>query len=314
MKKTSSTLYSREVLETVKELQLISYWQGFYIFSRTLIQIIIFPILYHFNPHPLVIIIGLFVIGARQASIYEINHEAAHYKFFKGAKANKYFSLVFCIIPFFHHVEVFSYVQWRRVHRLHHRYLMTEQDPNYLQRVCTGENIKPFSRVDILKAMLNAVFGSFYGFFKFKQDYVFPGGKEFIKHRYNHLRLLLPVAGDKEMNQELLFRWAGYIVIVFLLYLSDSWNLFLLFWLLPMYTTFPAILKFMDIMDHNWSDTSGDLKKNSNSRNVPWILRQFSSDLFRYYHREHHEFPMVPALNMPKLHELLASATELGNA
>ncbi len=267
-------------------------WACWYVYS-------IFPIIY------LLPIFWLF-IAARQCTLYELNHEAAHGKFSGSAQANKLLSLIFCIIPFFHHVEVFSFVMWRRIHALHHKYLMTEKDPNYISRKLAGEADRPYGACFIAKQMLRTALNAVPDYFKVKQDYVYPGREDYEKYKYRHLRMLLPIKGDKEYNQELLVRLLGTIFLVLIIFKFQLWWDVFLFWIVPMYTFFPALLKMFDLLDHNWwMSAESSLEDNSGSRQVPWFFRLFTSELNRFLHKEHHQCPEVIAPQIAKVRNVI---------
>src|SRR4051794_23032094 len=73
--------------------------------------------------HPAIWFLSIIFIGARQHSLYVLNHEASHGNLFVSESLNKWVATVFSNLVFFHHPEAYSYVQWRRVHRLHHAFL-----------------------------------------------------------------------------------------------------------------------------------------------------------------------------------------------
>jgi fatty acid desaturase len=269
--------------------------------------------LFFYYPHWISGLFVSYVVGVRQASMYDLLHEAVHNKLHSNARMNKALAWLFCIFPFLHHPELYSAVQWRRMHRLHHLNLMTDNDPNYIERKLNGEADQPIEGKSLAWLMLSSVWGTIRFCWAGKQDYIYPDGEHFEKRKYPHWRMLFPIPGDSEMNQELALRWCGYLSLFALISISNQWFYFFLFWLLPMYTVLPAVLKFMDFMDHNWSDTSGDLQLNTNSRQVP-LWRHFGvSDCHRFYHLEHHTFPQVPCSKMPDLHQLLQAELEVPN-
>lgn len=252
-----------------------------------------------------VLIVSILFIGARMHSLYELNHDASHGSLFKSRDLNKNMATIFSNLFFFHHPEAFSYVQWRRVHRLHHSYLFTDKDPNYLQRQMTGET-RPFSPKEILIEMLRASYRSVKNFFFGKQDYVYPDGLRFEKNSLSHFSLLFrSFKNDPEMNQERNLRLIFYPLAISGIYASGFLDLFFFLWIVPMYTSYPAILRFMDLTDHYWAETSTNPIDNTNSARTTIWERLFVSNLNRSYHLEHHLFPGVPGARVASLSRFL---------
>jgi fatty acid desaturase len=71
-------------------------------------------------------IIAVFLIAARQHTLYILNQDAAHSGLFRSPSANKWTASVLSNFVMLHHPEAWSYVQWRRVHLLHHTRYFTD--------------------------------------------------------------------------------------------------------------------------------------------------------------------------------------------
>jgi fatty acid desaturase len=82
-----------------------------------------------------VTLFAIVLIAGRQHSLYILNHDASHYGLFRSKRINKIVGSLLSNMTMFHHPEAWSFVQWRRVHILHHRYVLSEGDLNYVGRV-----------------------------------------------------------------------------------------------------------------------------------------------------------------------------------
>lgn len=288
-------------LQASIDLHETSALMAFLLYGRTFLIIFLVIVFSQLYFHPFLYLLTIFIIAARQHSLYVLNHDASHGNLFKSYAWNKVIATVFSNAFFFHHPEAFSFVLWRRIHRLHHAFLFTDKDPNYVGRKNAGDAIRQYSHAEVFILCVKAMIFSFYNFFFMKQDYV--GPDDIVINKKNHLSLLLfPIAQDEEMEIERKFKIIFFSVFFISLSYFGAWKIFFLYWVLPMYTMYPFILRLMDLTEHNWYvNNSADLEKNSNTI-VPGIMAKiFISDCNRSYHWEHHRFPRVPLFRLPEL-------------
>ncbi len=263
-------------------------------------------------PHSIAFVFSIVFIGARQHSLYVLNHDASHGVLLASKRMNKILATLLSNLTFFHHPEAYSYVQWRRVHRLHHAYLFTSRDPNYVERKLNGETRVRFGRGRLLFEMLKAGPQAIKSFFVGRQDYVPPGGMTCEKRRFNHLATLtFRFKGDPEMELERRIKIGFFVAALLALHFTGLWRPFVLFWILPMYTVYPGLLRLMDLTEHQWQVESTRIIENAASTRPNLLEHWLISDLNRSLHREHHLFPMVPGFRLPRLSELLVAASHL---
>jgi fatty acid desaturase len=253
-------------------------------------------------------ILAILFIAGRQHSLYILNHDASHYGLFHSKRTNKIIGSILSNMMMFHHPEAWSYVQWRRIHLLHHKKLFTEGDLNYVGRVNAGHVKSNLSFSSILWICIKTGLFSFPKLFTFNQDVVSPDLKTTSKSSLNQIRaLLFRFKGDPEMEEErklkLLFFLVSFLVIS---YFSLWWH-FLVLWILPMYTFYPMILMFMDLTEHRWHEDVNNLYHNTRSIKHGFISKLFLSFLPRGYHLEHHIYPSVVAADLGKLNRVLCS-------
>ncbi|NVI96649.1 fatty acid desaturase [Myxococcus sp. AM009] len=305
----ASHLLPKDVWQQVRALHKARPWRSVLLYLEVYAGIALAFAAEAWFQHPLVTLLAIVVIAGRQHSLYILNHDASHYGLFRSHKANAIVGTVFSNLVMFHHPEAWSFVQWRRVHMLHHRHLFTPEDPNWLGRHLRGDTQRPYSPGRLLWTCVKAGLLSVLEFFKGRQDYVPPQGNHTVKWRDNHLRaLLLPFRDDAEMERERRIKLLFFAVALGAVAYFGLWRPFLLLWLLPMYTVYPMILTLMDLTEHRWTREEGDLNVNARSTRLGLLPALLISGLPRTLHREHHVFPGVVARDLPRLSALLCQA------
>jgi len=73
-----------------KELNLKNDWKAAYVVLHTWGTIAITLGVVYFYPHPLVILVALFVLGGRQLACSIIMHDAGHFALFNNKKLNDF--------------------------------------------------------------------------------------------------------------------------------------------------------------------------------------------------------------------------------
>ena len=252
--------------------------------------------------HPVVYGIAVVFIAARQHTLYVLNHDASHGNLFSAPRTNRWFANFFCVWPFLHHPEAFSFELWRRIHVLHHKFLFRSGDPNYVGRERRGDTARPPTFWILAKNLVTAPLEAIWGFLFGQQDYVGPlgYGPEVVR-RVSHQGLFWRSwRQDRDLERERWGKWAFFLASIAVVYWQPSWGRILaLYWLVPMYAVYPAILRWMDLTEHNWADPSGKLEHQANSRRGNLVYSLFLSDLSRHLHWEHHSNPRVPFHRLP---------------
>ena len=147
-------------------------------------------------------------------------------------------------------------------------------------------------------------------FFVGRQDYAGSQIKtEVCKGAYNHFSCLFrPFKNDKEMQIESVVRIAFILCAGSIIHYFQWWTPFIVFWMVPMYTVYPMLLRFMDLTEHRWTDTSGEIENNTRSIEVGILTQFMISALPRGLHREHHLCPQVSVAKLPELSTILSEA------
>lgn len=241
-------------------------------------------------------------IAARQHTLYTLNHEASHGNLFRSGALNRWVSSLFCVFPKFGHPELYSFHQWKRVHVLHHRHLFTAGDPNFVSRADAGDTRRRKTGWALLADCAGYGLRSAAAWLTFRQDHVDPGGRGRVdKYRVPHL---LAVAGapwsDAELRSEAAVRAGFWALVLAGIGSVGGWHVFFWYWIVPLYTAYPMILRLMDLTEHDW--TASDPARRTVSTRPNLFEKVFVHDFNRNLHWEHHEWPSVPAHLLPKVH------------
>ncbi len=246
------------------------------------------------------------LIAGRQHSLYIINHDASHYALFEDKSLNQSVATVLSNLVMFHHPEAWSFVQWRRVHMLHHKYLFTELDPNYVGRKNKGDTLASPSLAKLAYKVVSGGLLNIRDLIVGRQDHVSDKGGEISSGKYTHLLgLFKPYQDDAEMEIERRLKLGFFAVALLLITALGVWSEFLVYWILPMYTIYPMILRFHDLTEHRWEKPTEALQINTRTRHDGWLFKLFFSALPRGYHSEHHIYPRVGVVDLALVNQLL---------
>ena len=191
-----------------------------------------------FWPHPLVIVVCVFLIGTRQHALFIIAHDAAHYLLYENRRLNDLVGRAAAT------VQGLSMCTYRVIHRLHHNNLYGELDPD-----TALHGGYPRGRAYLIRKLLKDLSG----FTAWKTYAYFLGGAPALNTATNvALRPLddtsakLKDEARKDRNAVIafhivllvLFAWSGYLLQ------------YLVLWILPLVTVVQAILRLRAIAEH----------------------------------------------------------------
>jgi len=105
---------------------------------------------------------------------------------------------------------------------------------------------------------------------------------------------------------EKLCRLLFYAAVGTIIVLARLWTPFILFWIVPLLTTFPMINYFIELMEHfpYVEENQLDLLQTRN-RWTGRVMRFFTGTFNEHLHQTHHLFPACPYWMLPVVHELL---------
>ncbi len=222
--------------------------------------------------NPLFYVVTVMWIGNRQHSLAIQMHDASHSLISKKRWINDPIGEVLCAWPMF-----FRMAAYRENHIRHHRFTNTAQDPDF-----RPERF-PSNRPLVIRMLLRDLVGL---------------------GTIDQLRELKRLKKAGQSRQVAVARILFYALAAAALTLLGGWKLFLLYWLVPIFTWLKVVLRLRAIADHAGLQ---DQAHPFNTRTVVPNLfdRAFLAPRSCSYHLGHHFYGTVPSYNLKKLHYAL---------
>ena len=240
-----------------------------------------------------VYLLAAFVIGAGvQNRLSVLVHEASHYSLFKNRVLNDLAANLFLLFPVFGAIA-----NYRTGHWGHHRHVNDpERDPD-LQRLAKHQ-VRDFP---ISKG-------------RFLVDYVL---KQMLIHKAvsyiigRAMYVAIPMKSEPgQVNDALgarnvwLLRIAYYGAVVGAIAWFNLWTEYVLFWVAPFFTFYPAVLFLREIAHHGNYPDAGDFT-NSRVYRARWLEREIFFPFGEHNHVLHHMFPTIPHYRMDDAHAVM---------
>lgn len=229
--------------------------------------------------HWLATVIALFIVATRQNVLALLVHEQTHCTAFKSRPGDLITNLLAAYPLLILTVEGYA-----QIHLAHHAKYFTEDDPDHLRK--SGAEWKyPMEPMKFFKLLLADITG---------------------------LNVIKLIKGKKGSPSETEFsrgnstpgwvRPAFYITLITLLTVTGTWNIFLLYWVLPMLTIFQVFVRWGAVCEHQYNRLGATVQETS----PLIILNQWEKILLPNlnftYHIYHHYFPGVSFSQLPKVH------------
>lgn len=237
--------------------------------------------------HPIITLLAIVIIRARQHALTVIAHDASHFRLLQSKKLNDWIGDLFTAWPVFISVATFRYV-----HSTHHRYINQEGDRNrrtWLTHTTKGklrtEWTFPQSTPKITLHLLAKSTGLF--------------GILWI------VRGLLAPFVLRQPISVLFIRSSYYILIALVLSYTGSWWSFFLYWILPLCTWHIFVQHLRLMFEHSNIHSSIEAYRQTRSTTPGWLGRLLFLPRNIGYHIEHHWYPSVPFYNLPALRQEL---------
>ncbi|MEL6844349.1 MAG: fatty acid desaturase family protein, partial [Bacteroidota bacterium] len=227
---------------------------------------------------------ALIIIGARVHALAILMHDATHFRFLKNKKWNDLLTNYFCMYP------IFSSIEGYRVNHLrHHQNLNTEDDPDWFAKLGRKDFTFPKSKREFVLTLL-----SYFLLIKGLSDalWIFGRIKKQHKPKNTSFKTKLPV---------ILF----YVLLITILSLSGGWYYYLIYWVVPYFSTFFMFQYIRSVAEHFGELEYDHLLTSTRSVRAHFVERFFFAPHQVSFHLEHHLYPGVPYYNLPKLHALL---------
>ena len=235
-------------------------------------------------PNPLVFVICVVLVGARQLGLAILMHDAAHGVLTSNRYLNEFLGQYACAWPTFG--DLFSY---RKYHLQHHRHTQQREDPDLILSAPFPITRQSFGR-------------------KLVRDLT---GQTTYKQRVGQFSAAFTVRnGDLvEGLQKGFSRLGGAILgsLAFLAVLTalGHWYLFFALWVLPFFIWFPMITRIRNIAEHAVVPDNNDPFRNARTTKANLLWRACVAPYWVNYHVEHHLLMFIPCYNLPQFHRLL---------
>lgn len=230
---------------------------------------------------------AVLVIAGRQHGLAALLHDFAHYRFLPNKKVSDWVGDLFLAWPLLATLE-----GYRRNHLGHHRYLNTDQDPDWVVKVASREFTFP---QEMRFAVLNLL-GYLVG----------------VSTVRDFRKALARIKADEKSTPGYVAARIGfYVVAATLLTVTGSWTGFLLYWVVPYATFFFMFMYIRSVAEHfgPTMDYSHDLTATRTT--IPYFWeRWFFAPHHMNFHIEHHLYPSVPQYRLPELSKALMANPE----
>lgn len=228
--------------------------------------------------NPLLYVAAVIIIGSRFHALSVLMHDASHYRAFTNRKLNDFFGEITAL------VTPFSMEGYRKHHFLHHRELNTDKDPDWV-RTRFSDYYYPKKKKDLLLLL----------------------GKYALGMKViNELKL---IAKEKYLNKcstkTKILRNLTYIAIILSSILFGFWKELILYWLVPVATSFAFFVYVRGVAEHYAGMEYKNELNSSRTVIAPLWERLLFSPYGVNYHLEHHLYPSVPFYRLKELHKKL---------
>ena len=236
---------------------------------------------------PVLIIIAIPIIGARQLGLAILMHEAAHGGLHSNPRVNHFLGQWICAAPVGAHLR-----NYRDYHLTHHKYAQQDEDPDLILS-------KPFpvTRLSLRRKIIRDL-----------------TGQTFFKQRLNQFSNALGLGIRNKKGAENRSQSAREAVVPFVLInlamlvvltLAGHWWAYFVLWLLPLATWNQLVTRLRNIAEHAVVPDHADPMRHARTTVASWWERALIAPYWVNYHCEHHMFMHLPCYRLPEAHALL---------
>lgn len=239
--------------------------------------------LYAIFPHPLLLVVGIFVVGGRQLGLAVLMHDASHGLLFHSRRMNDVAGQWLCGAPV--GADLYAY---RPYHMTHHRNTQQADDPDLSLSAPF-----PITRWSLARKML--------------RDMV---GWTFLRNRLFLIRVSLGKKFSGSERAVRLWRTTGGLLVSNAIMAAGFYGLgtieiYLLLWLLPMATSYSVIIRIRNIAEHAMVPDNDDPMRNTRTTHANLLERAILAPYWVNYHIEHHLLVFVPCFRLKQAREML---------
>ena len=238
-------------------------------------------------PHPVTVVLSLFVIGTRQLGLAVLMHEASHRSLLRNRKLNDWVGNWICAYPIWSDL-----VPYRPYHLKHHAKTGSAEDPDI-------PLVRPFPIT--WRSLGRKVFRDLSG----------QTGRKFARAAWNRSfgQWRVDPIGRRAAQGALVTNLALLTVLALLGHPA----LYLL-WVGAWLTTHTLVTRLRSIAEHALTPNPGDPLGNTRTTVASWWERLLIAPNRVNYHLEHHLLMTVPHYRLPEMHRLLRDRGVLDRA
>lgn len=225
-------------------------------------------------------LIAIFIVATRQNILGLLVHEQSHCLAARSKIGDRLANL-FVAWP----LLAITVENYSRVHLAHHRYYFTENDPDFLRK----------NGVEWTFPMKAGYFTKL-----FLRDFFAMNLLKTIKSKNKK--------EGSTINRPAVFppyvRIAYYVLWAAVLTYFKLWPIFLIYWVLPLFTVLQLIVRFGAICEHKYNLLNTDVAASTPIIVLRWWEKIILPNLNFTYHIYHHFYPGISYAYLPKIHEI----------
>ncbi len=236
--------------------------------------------------NPVVYLVAVAFIGARQHALLILMHDGVHYRLFRNRQLNDWTSELILAWP-----NLISARAYRKNHFAHHRYLDTAEDPDWIRHQGDPAWVFPKHWGKVATLMIRDICGV--------------GAIFYLKLA----RMLL--SRDTGVSVRFLAaRYGFYVALIVIFAWFGALHLLLMYWFVPMFTWLIMIFRIRSIAEHFAIGGRSGAYAHTRSTRASILEHIFVAPKNVNYHIEHHFYPSVPFYRLPQLHRTLMAKSE----
>ncbi len=235
---------------------------------------------------PLIYLITVTFIGARQHALLILMHDGVHYRLFRNRRLNDWTAEIVLAWP-----NLISARAYRKNHFAHHSYLNTQQDPDWARRQGDASWVFPMHWSRLAMLIIRDASGV--------------GAIFFLR-----LARTLLSKDTGVSTGFLIARYGFYAVVAATFIWFGAFQLLLAYWFVPLFTWLIVIFRIRSIAEHSAIESNDRAYSQTRSTQASLLEHVFIAPKNVNYHIEHHFYPSVPFYRLPALHRMLMSKPE----
>jgi len=222
----------------------------------------------------------MFFIASRQNILTLLIHDQVHCSSMKAWPGDLITNLL-CGYP----MLLLTVEGYAQVHLSHHKHYFTDQDPDYLRK--QGEDW----RIPIPPRRLAVLFLS---------DLLMINVWKLVKGKKMEVITVFKRTRPTPKSVRLVY----FTVVAGLLTWTGTWDLFLLYWILPLFTFFQLWVRWGALCEHEYNHQGANVAETSPIIKNTWWEKVLLPNLNFTLHPYHHYYPGIGFYNLPKVHAL----------